>query len=326
MIIFFAEFEEDEDAIPASGPIRAQSPFNAFFKQFVTDATEQELGNEEENPYYLPQVIEIVMKNYMPLIPLWSGFMLEGEGDDKKKRDNNAPVEAWMHSVKDSILQKKRNMRVGKLVGLIHRDLKGRLRKHLMIKKTKKATNMKRKKSQGKEEPETAQEGWNKRGTTSKQPKNVFYSPPKKIPTPKPKKRERQNIKKDSKHRTHRTKSSDENLSSEQSGEDVYRKADENGGAKDETGHGKPTCEKSKKENLKTKFKKHQPKKRGKPFEEENLHKKRVPPRMKKDKSDQVVPGLVNRNNTCWLNSSLQALAVLPDFYLQGISILFSCH
>ena len=41
------------------------------------------------------------------------------------------------------------------------------------------------------EEPEAAQEGRGKRkmGTTERKPKNVFYSPPKKIPMPKPKKR-----------------------------------------------------------------------------------------------------------------------------------------
>ena len=60
-------------------------------------------------------------------------------------------------------------------------------------------------------------------GTTTMKPKNVFYSPLKKIPTLKPKKRDRQNFKKDSKPFTqsgigednrdedkHRTKVSDE--------------------------------------------------------------------------------------------------------------------
>ena len=62
-----------------------------------------------------------------------------------RNRDNNAPVETWVHSVKDSIIQKKKrnlNMRVGTLVGFIHRNLKGRLWKHRLVKKTKHTTKV----------------------------------------------------------------------------------------------------------------------------------------------------------------------------------------
>ena len=107
--------------MPAPGKIRIRSPFNAFFKQYVTTVEEQvEQDIDCENPYYLPQVIDILMKDYMPLIPLWNGFMVEVEGNEKKTRDNNAPVETWFHIVKDNILRKERS--------LIHKDLKGRLR------------------------------------------------------------------------------------------------------------------------------------------------------------------------------------------------------
>ena len=51
-------------------------------------------------------------------------------------------------------------MRVGKLVGLIHKDLKGRLRKHLLIAKTTKKTKMRKKERRQNDESEAAQEGY----------------------------------------------------------------------------------------------------------------------------------------------------------------------
>ena len=133
-ICVFSDIDEIDDSFSTPGQIRVQSPFNAFFKRHVIDVNEQkEEGSESENPYYLPEVINMMVKDYMPLLPLWTGLMLEKEGDSRKTRDNNAPVEAWMNVIKNSILRKERSMRVGKLIRLIHRDLKGRLRKHVLV-------------------------------------------------------------------------------------------------------------------------------------------------------------------------------------------------
>ena len=84
---FFPEIDEPEENMPAPGQMRVRSPFNAFIKQYVTAVKEQEEQNIDcENPYYLPHVIDILMKDYMPLIPLWNGFMLEGEGNEKERK------------------------------------------------------------------------------------------------------------------------------------------------------------------------------------------------------------------------------------------------
>ena len=62
------------------------------------------------------------MKDCMPLIPLWNGLMLEGEGNEKETKDNNAPVEFWFHIVKNSILRKERSKNISNDQVLIQSD------------------------------------------------------------------------------------------------------------------------------------------------------------------------------------------------------------
>ena len=91
-----------------------------------------------------------------------------------------------------------------------------------------------------------------------------------------------------------------------------------------EGGDDKTTSQYPKKRNLKDTFDDIRSKERAKTFKEENSHRQRES-RMKNETADHMVPGLVNRNNTCWLNSSLQALAAFPDLYLQGKRQIHVC-
>ena len=91
-----------------------------------------------------------------------------------------------------------------------------------------------------------------------------------------------------------------------------------------EGGDDKTTTQYPKKRNLKDTFDDIRSNERAKTFKEENSHRQRES-RMKNETADHMVPGLVNRNNTCRLNSSLQALAAFLDLYLEGTRQIHVC-
>ncbi|KAH3845131.1 hypothetical protein DPMN_087404 [Dreissena polymorpha] len=90
----------------SSSGIRDISPFKSHFKT-NRDATEGEPLEEstshlEENGYFQPVVLDILVKQYLPLVCLWSGLMLNVDGQSTTKssgetsaitRDSNAIVE-----------------------------------------------------------------------------------------------------------------------------------------------------------------------------------------------------------------------------------------
>lgn len=60
---------------------------------------------------------------YMYLYPVWSGSMLKREGIT---RDTNVDVENWFVVVKNTILQKKKNINAGLFIRKLHIQIKGR--------------------------------------------------------------------------------------------------------------------------------------------------------------------------------------------------------
>lgn len=75
----------DDYIPPEAKTILARSPFTKEFASVldpvmsIEDPEEKtEMGN---NKYYCPGILDILMKDYMPIFPLWSGIML---GDFKK--------------------------------------------------------------------------------------------------------------------------------------------------------------------------------------------------------------------------------------------------
>lgn len=98
---------------------------------------------DEKNEYYNEDILDIFGKQYLPLIPLWSGLMLGNlerhtTKIDKDReecqledgginRDTNSTVENWMKIVKQDTLIIKKKVRVGKFVRVMHTVLKGRL-------------------------------------------------------------------------------------------------------------------------------------------------------------------------------------------------------
>lgn len=59
----------------------------------------------------------------MYLYPVWSGSMLKREGIT---RDTNVDVENWFGVVKNTILQKKKNINAGLFIRKLHIQIKGR--------------------------------------------------------------------------------------------------------------------------------------------------------------------------------------------------------
>ncbi len=113
----------DDYIPPEAKTILARSPFTKEFAG-VLDAVmsiedpeeETEMGN---NKYYCPGILDILMKDYIPIFPLWSGIMLgdlkryndresiRDDDDLQKTHDTNCHAENWFCIVKDKILQKK---------------------------------------------------------------------------------------------------------------------------------------------------------------------------------------------------------------------------
>ncbi|XP_060594646.1 titin homolog [Ruditapes philippinarum] len=171
--------ESDDELLPVvarKGPIREQSPFRPLYQNYIP---EQDTNVTISNKYYNLEVLEMMVSNYLPLIPLWSGMMLQDE-----TRENNAPVESWMGVLKNSVIQEERSLRLAKFVWMIGPVLKGRLRKHQQHQKTEPP----RKKAKfDSDEADRAEEGWRpKRGRTvkTKEQTGVYYET-KDLPKPK---------------------------------------------------------------------------------------------------------------------------------------------
>ena len=157
----------------------------------------------EVNPYYHKDIIAYICKHYMSLICLWSGLMLgdltrhekeepQSESDEKdpykKKanqvsRDNNAYVENWMRIVKVSTLLGKKGSRLGFFVRKIHTVLKGRLEEFLKDSQYKPPSRKEKTKVEA-EAAERAEEKWKSPKQKGSSKKPFFYSPPRRMPTP----------------------------------------------------------------------------------------------------------------------------------------------
>lgn len=166
----------EEEALPllTESTIRKSSPFESHFKQTKNSALSELTEEGSENVYWSEEILK-VFEAYMYLYPVWSGSMLTREGIT---RDPNADVENWFGVVKNTILQKKRNIPVGLFIRKLHIQVKGRTTEislHVPEQKTKKKEiNI-----------ENVEEVWRK--TPKKVKKSKYFHSPKSIPTPRKK-------------------------------------------------------------------------------------------------------------------------------------------
>ena len=97
-----------------------------------------------ENRYHCPEILKVLLGNYMGIFPLWSGAMLgdlrryardktlDPDTSEEQNRDTNCHVETWFGIVKHSILSKKKNLRPAEFIRTMYFYLKGRYIEHIL--------------------------------------------------------------------------------------------------------------------------------------------------------------------------------------------------
>ncbi|XP_060608352.1 uncharacterized protein LOC132760382 [Ruditapes philippinarum] len=249
--------------------IRNSSPFKPLFetlREEVRENLKDEEGKQENN-YYQPQFVDILTNQYLPLVSLWSGIMLQTEG---KTRDTNAHVESWMNTLKNYILLKKGPIRIGLFAQKEFSIVKGRLKEYVAdakLQNTPRKTNTDRKNEYKKKEEE--------RNGDQTMSEELTESDDDVI---KPKIRRKRN----------------------------HEQREE---AEEEWGKKRQRMNKSKSSNYKPSFEVPEP-------DLERRKKKNIGKRT--PKKGRIYKGLQNTDNTCWLNSSLQALRSFSTFKLQA--------
>ncbi len=154
------------------------------------------MGN---NKYYCPGILDILMKDYMPIFPLWSGIMLGDlkgyndresirDGDDlQKTHDTNCHAENWFCIVKDKILQKKLHHRPATFIQKMYASLQGRYMEHI-LQHDLPDTMLQNCFNVKKGRLEDTEEKWAKKSMCDrKEKKTKYFHTPEVIPSPKAK-------------------------------------------------------------------------------------------------------------------------------------------
>ncbi|KAK9961941.1 hypothetical protein ABG768_007335 [Culter alburnus] len=191
----------DDYIPPEAKTILARSPFTKEFGsvlEAVMAIEDPELENEmDNNKYHCPEILDILMKDYMPIFPLWSGLMLgdlkrfkdrESIRDDsyvQKTHDTNCHAENWFCIVKDKILLKKLHHRPATFIQKMYASLQGRYREHILQhdlpdRMLQKRFNVKQ------HSLEDFEEKWSKKSMRDrKEKKTKYFHTPEVMPCPK---------------------------------------------------------------------------------------------------------------------------------------------
>ncbi|XP_048020975.1 uncharacterized protein LOC125251962 [Megalobrama amblycephala] len=191
----------DDYIPPEAKTILARSPFTKEFGsvlEAVMAIEDPELENQmDNNKYHCPEILDILMKDYMPIFPLWSGLMLgdlkrfkdrESIRDDsyvQKTHDTNCHAENWFCIVKDKILLKKLHHRPATFIQKMYASLQGRYREHILQhdlpdRMLQKRFNVKQ------HSLEDFEEKWSKKSMRDrKEKKTKYFHTPEVMPCPK---------------------------------------------------------------------------------------------------------------------------------------------
>ncbi|XP_024147265.2 uncharacterized protein LOC112158246 [Oryzias melastigma] len=193
------QFEDDKT--PEANTIFAQSPFQKDFSSVLQSVmTTLNLEEEEEeetiNIYYCPEIVHVLMKDYIPIYPLWSGVMLGDLGrhsnnsvfdDSPGKHDTNCHAENWFCILKTKILQKKLYLRPADFIQKMNQSLQGRYREHILRNELPERL-LEKSWTLRKPGLEHSEERWSKKTTSEKKErKTKYFDPPLVMPTPKEK-------------------------------------------------------------------------------------------------------------------------------------------
>ena len=179
--------------------VLSNSPFLQFFEG-VLQSDQSNVpdvnGNCEENPYYCPDIISVLLQDYMGIFPLWSGLMLgdrsryASDADpskvataDTKTRLTNCHVENWFSITNNQILRRERFLRPGSFIRKLHTSLCGRYKEHILQYGLNQEL-LGRPLKDREEHLEHAEEQWGKRSVRAAPKRTKYFHPPHKIPAP----------------------------------------------------------------------------------------------------------------------------------------------
>lgn len=112
--------------ISESATTNGNSPFTAIFTAALDRATNlhsHSAKTGENNIFFCPDIIRVLMDTYMGIFPFWSGVLLgdlsrfselsiiQGNSHPSQTRETNCHVEQWFCTVKQSILQRTKFLR-----------------------------------------------------------------------------------------------------------------------------------------------------------------------------------------------------------------------
>lgn len=182
-----------------SNSIIGKSPFTHAFQVLRDQAQCDFLSDDSadiENHYFYPGIIDVLLKNYMGIISLWSGLLLgdlrrhetptTGETDETgKTRETNCHVELWFGLVQRNILAKKYR-RPAEFISKMFSSLQGGYVEHIIqhglpvkiLDKTFTVSN---------KHVDDHEEKCKKRESSAGQSKSKskYFNPPKKVQNPK---------------------------------------------------------------------------------------------------------------------------------------------
>ncbi|XP_045919921.1 uncharacterized protein LOC123979855 [Micropterus dolomieu] len=191
--------EEERPSEKPADSIFGKSPFTRAF-QVRREQAECDILSDDavgiKNHYHCPGVIDVLLKNYMGILPLWSGLLL---GDlsrhgkittcktdgSAKTRDTNCHVELWFGLVKHSILLKKRYLRP-EFISKMFASIQGRYIEHIGQHNLPIQIFDKNFASSSRPDDDH-EEQWNKRDSSvgHSRSKSKYFNPPKTLSKPK---------------------------------------------------------------------------------------------------------------------------------------------
>lgn len=118
--------------------IYKKSMFFQKFCEIVSSVVTEDTTIEKiHNECYSPKFREIVLKKYIPFIPLWTGVLLNG-------RESNAPVERYFGIIKNIVLDRGKNQKCSRVVRKIREYTLGVCKENVFDIQSKRCTRNKK--------------------------------------------------------------------------------------------------------------------------------------------------------------------------------------
>ena len=90
-----------------------------------------EVGNvsqpDPNSVSYSPQIIQFLLKYYVPLVPLWSEIILSTVNSKGSPTDSNAIAENWFRIVKQNIFTSETNIKAADFIRKIYSIIEDRI-------------------------------------------------------------------------------------------------------------------------------------------------------------------------------------------------------